>query len=282
MDTNKPFSIRVGAKAEKIVLQTNGMDERLKNKLWNIYYIYYLKGISNLRELGDGNSTHRNYFFKLWYDFFSLPVNMMPGWASTVCYNIQTRFFSLNWNEIYEFLEFTINNYEDGTINDNFIKVCNHALETEKSAYRISGNLFVPLMGDEESYAVKDALSLPMIQPAEHLKKAIKLFSNREDPDYANSIKESISAVESLCRLIGKNEMTLGDGINKIAPQLGISDILKQSLSKMYGYANVEPGTRHGATEPIKVDFDDAKFFLVACSGWMNYLYGKAIKTEML
>ena len=37
---------------------------------------------------------------------------------------------------------------------------------------------------------------------SKHLKRALELYTDREAPDYRNSIKESISAVESMVRTI--------------------------------------------------------------------------------
>lgn len=37
-----------------------------------------------------------------------------------------------------------------------------------------------------------------------HLRRALELLSDRENPDYRNSIKEPISAVESLSKVIAE------------------------------------------------------------------------------
>ena len=52
---------------------------------------------------------------------------------------------------------------------------------------------------------------------AAHLQQALELYANRENPDYRNSIKESISAVESMARIVsGKPKATLHDAFKAI------------------------------------------------------------------
>ncbi len=57
-----------------------------------------------------------------------------------------------------------------------------------------------------------------------HISKAITLLSDRDKPDYENSIKESISAVEALCEVItgvkGK-EATLSKLLKKAGRRRG-------------------------------------------------------------
>ena len=51
---------------------------------------------------------------------------------------------------------------------------------------------------------------------------------------------------------------------------------LLDSFEKLYGYTSDGDGIRHALTEDGKeVDFNDAKFMLVTCSAFINYLIGK-------
>ncbi len=52
---------------------------------------------------------------------------------------------------------------------------------------------------------------------AAHLQRGLELYADRESPDYRNSIKESISAVESMARIVAENpKATLGDALKTI------------------------------------------------------------------
>ena len=75
-----------------------------------------------------------------------------------------------------------------------------------------------------------------------HLSEALKLFSDKEQPDYRNSIKESISAVEVLCREL-TGESTLGNALKKLESQVvAIQSQLKEAFIKLYAYTN-QPDT---------------------------------------
>jgi len=100
-------------------------------------------------------------------------------------------------------------------------------------------------------------------------------LSDKTNPDYRNSIKESISAVESLCRLIsGSNEATLGDALKKIEKknEFKMHSALKNAFSNLYGWTSDAQGIRHSLMDEPNLQFDDAKFMLVSCSAFIHYL----------
>jgi hypothetical protein len=46
----------------------------------------------------------------------------------------------------------------------------------------------------------------------------------------------------------------------------------------MYGYTNDTEGIRHALLEEPTLDADDARFMLVSCSAFVNYLKSKVSK----
>jgi hypothetical protein len=111
-----------------------------------------------------------------------------------------------------------------------------------------------------------------------HLRRSLELLSDRNTPDYRNSIKEAISAVESLVILILKADKgTLGQLIKKLEDEIGLHPALRKAFSNLYGYTSDEAGVRHALTEAEKVDFNDAKFMLVVCSAFINFVEGKVL-----
>lgn len=106
-------------------------------------------------------------------------------------------------------------------------------------------------------------------------------MTNRPTPDYRNSIKESISAVEALCRGI-ISENTLGDALKKLEKNgVTIPVFLKSGFEKLYVYTNNEKtGIRHALMDDAETpQYDEAKFMLVACSVFVNYFQGKRSAT---
>ena len=108
------------------------------------------------------------------------------------------------------------------------------------------------------------------------------MLSDKKSPDYINSIKESISAIEAICKLISKNEKTdLGGALAIIEGQgkINLHPALRRAFTNLYGYTCDADGIRHAfKDEKVNSDFDEAKFMLVSCSAFVNYLISKSAR----
>ena len=114
-----------------------------------------------------------------------------------------------------------------------------------------------------------------------HFEKALSFYSDRKNPDYKNSIKESISAVESMCCIICGKKVELGKALGKLEKNgIYIHGAMKNGFQALYGYASDESGIRHGGIEDKEVTEEDAKFMLVTCSAFVNYLKVKFEKMK--
>ncbi|HHW57999.1 MAG TPA: hypothetical protein GXX15_10125 [Clostridia bacterium] len=95
------------------------------------------------------------------------------------------------------------------------------------------------------------------------------MLTDRKKPDYRNSIKESISAVESLVKLISSDKKgDLNRAIRKLEEKIYIHPALKEAFIKLYGYTSDEGGIRHAMLESNNISFEDAKYMLVSCSAF--------------
>jgi hypothetical protein len=104
------------------------------------------------------------------------------------------------------------------------------------------------------------------------------MLSDRKNPDYRNSIKESISAVEAACQAVSrKTNATLSDCIKALKEQKPLHPALEQALIKLYAYTSDEGGIRHALSDADATpSHADAKFMLVGCAAFVNYLWTKA------
>ena len=101
-------------------------------------------------------------------------------------------------------------------------------------------------------------------------------MSNRDNPDFRNSVKESVSAVESACRhLTEMPSATLGEALKKLDQMDPLHGALKDGILKLYGWTSDEGGIRHSLVESDNVKHADAQFMLVACSAFVNYLFAR-------
>ncbi|WGS63938.1 AbiJ-NTD4 domain-containing protein [Marinitoga aeolica] len=101
------------------------------------------------------------FIFQLYDKFFKKSIDEIPFHYSSfeerkiyywndIYENIKDYFFTCKWYEIYDFIEFTINNYSNDYITKSFIKYCNKVLGKEKSGYRIIEKQIVPIIDDIE------------------------------------------------------------------------------------------------------------------------------------
>lgn len=276
------FSQRHGYKPIKKVMQIDSVDQELRNGLWNALHIFYWStGKSGYLDSPHNESLH-DCFYWLWLDYFKERIDTIPRYLSEVIDKMRQYFFSCGWNEVYDIIEFIAQNYKIVNANKKFMDYCNSILEREVSGYRFIGGEITPITSPEEIAEIEEALQgEKALGPVViHLKSALDLFSDRKSPDYRNSIKESISAVEAMCRLIVGSEATLGKALSEIRRrgELHLHGALEDAFDKLYGYTSDEGGIRHSLLEESDLDCEDAKFMLVSCSAFINYLKVKVSK----
>ena len=80
--------------------------------------------------------------------------------------------------------------------------------------------------------------------------------------------------------IVGDEKATLGDALKKLEDNgVQIHGALKEGFKKLYGYTSDQGGIRHaeGMFES-NVTFEEAKFMLVSCSAFINYLIAEYSK----
>ena len=264
------FSERIGKTPVKVELEREGLSADLRNTLWTLTLELVLK------YLDDYELT--TYYRNLWISFYKKPIDNLPMQNSSevrrsdVKRKVREWFFNAEWYEVFDFIEFT------AAYNDAFYEICNGFLKKEMSAYRGIDGQLTEVSSEVEMEAIETAINDNPYQAVKiHLKTALELFSDRKNPDYRNSIKESISAVESLAKMILNDEKTtLGKALKKIEEKHQIPSGLKAAFSSLYGYTSEEGGIRHSLLEnSVTVGLEEARFMLVACSAFVNYLIDK-------
>lgn len=276
------FSQREGIKPAKIVIQINDMDVDLRNSLWNALTLYYW---DNVKENSIIHFPNMGLFIKkLWVNHFKQPLDTISPYWNRNYKEIKNIFYSYEWYEVYDFIEFTVDNYPLEGDNQKFMILCNSFLERELSAYRFVGGKITRITSQEEISEIEEALNIPEPFKAVsiHIKRALALFSDKKAPDYRNSIKESISAVEAICKLIVKKERPdLGQALKILENEIGLHPALKKAFNNLYGYTSDAKGIRHALLEEAELYPEDAKFMLISCSAFVNYLVSKISKTEI-
>ena len=279
------FSHKYGYKPVKSIMQVKSIDDDLQNTLWNAVHIFYLSSLKPEYALESSPNKEMHVFcIFLWRDYFKKPIDGMPERCSAAIEYLRKCFFSCEWYEVYDFLQFLASNYPDEENNRKFKEFCNSMLKRELSGYRFIGDVIAPITSEQEIAEIEEALTnKDSLQPITiHLQSALDLLSDKKSPDYRNSIKESISAIETICKLITKNgKASLSQAIKVITNKIELHSDLQEAFYKLYGYTSDAEGIRHSLMDKPDLDFEDAKFMLVTCSAFANYLKVKSSKAKI-
>lgn len=276
------FSQRLGITPIEKMIQIESIDGELRKSLWNALDVYYWETYNGRKwEFGEridyiSGSNLENLFRMLWLHYFKEPIDSMPllYWDSGGLRFLRNYFFEARWFEVYDFIEFVSANGPSNQ-REEFIKACNFFMERENAGYRFVNGQIMEISSSDELSEIETAIekSTPFYGVKEHLSSAISLLSDRKNPDYRNSIKESISAVESLCKIVsGNKSATLGVALKILEQKNKIHPALKKAFSSLYGYSSDSDGIRHALTEESVLSKFDARFMLIICSAFINYI----------
>jgi hypothetical protein len=148
-----------------------------------------------------------------------------------------------------------------------------------RAAYRlIDRDTIVPIADPLDAVVVDRALADTRAVGADgartHLAMAAKALTVGR---WADSVRESVNAVESTARLLAPGSKELGAALTVLESRQAIHTALKRGFGAIYGYTSQEPGLRHPLIDDpgAQVDETDAMFMLGACSSFVSYLIGK-------
>lgn len=232
------------------------LQEDIERELW----IHFAN-----RRLAD--FTDRGQYYLIFNELLlsgQLPWNKVLDMVEYVC-----KWIDLNISK-YSYLSEVLNEFETNIDNE---------FDRLDYGYRIINHCITDITTDEELKTINEAITQSKDNVSGHLEKAIEHYSKRPNPDVRNSIKESISAVEAVCRELTGDD-TLGKALNHLESKgIVIHKMLKDEFTKFYVYTNdANSGIRHalmdqdGTYVPSK---DEAYYMLVSCSAFVNYLRRK-------
>ncbi|MGH6769459.1 MAG: hypothetical protein ACRECO_10625 [Xanthobacteraceae bacterium] len=152
-------------------------------------------------------------------------------------------------------------------------------LERERAAYRlVDGDTVCPIASDAELATVRrafaDLAETEFHGARAHLRNAaFELNEGR----YADSVRESIHAVESVARTLEPSG-ELSKALAKLETSVNLHGAMKAGFCSLYGYTSDRGGIRHAMLSESnpQVDETDALFMVGACAAFVSYLINKS------
>ena len=244
--------------------------------MWVVFrQLEYLSAMSR------GHSEMRR-FAEFVYSRQRLPLDDLEDHGGYACRDLLKSFyFDSDWHRAYSFVERFVDYHCKWVYRDRFRRdftpEFNRVLATEMSGWRFVGGQLARVTDEQEIEELEHALSDDRFSTVtEHIQSALAHLSDRENPDYRNSIKESISAVEAMAKIVtGKDKATLTGALATLESQGKLHSSLKTGWSKLYGYTSDGDGIRHALMDEPNVGVDEAKYFLISCTSFVNYLKTK-------
>jgi len=269
------FSDRYGYTSSEKAFQRESVDVALRTKIWNILKVEIWDNYDYGKRNYHGITSNIDKLAKrLWFSYFNKDLDDLPDFSERYGKNgyydiFKNYFYNCKWFEFYNFLE-EIANDGSNLISDSTKTWINNTLENLNSAYRFVGKNIAEITDKTEIECIDDAITISEKSARTHLSVALRMLSDRENPDYRNSVKESISAVEATCRLVtGNPSATLGEALKKVQ---NLHPAMSRAFAQLYGYTNDSSGIRHSLTDEATISYADAKFMLVTCSAFVSYL----------
>ena len=285
---NLTFSQREGKAPLPEPLQTGELTEKFRNQVWRIC----AKNVDSVTVLGwDGKGVwHGSQYWKNCYesyvlDVFNVPHDNIPeGYPWTVKQWLKEVIIQGESHETLTLLECILRFSETPENLANSIKKCFHMAPyfIDESTEPVC---IVPTTSEEMKESVTQFLEninkSELTGSKSHFRNASRELA---DERFADSIRESIHAVESAARKIDpKSSNNLNAALNSLEKNgLLKHPALKDGIKKLYGYTSDKEGIRHPLidSEDADVGFDEAIFMYAACVSFVDYLVSKKRQLE--
>lgn len=240
----KLFSTRYGYTKPNDVIVRERITAEIQNAICNCFEIFEKEICHDSRMRGD---EYKQMEKMLWTHFLNMRLSEFENYGKyKVVLTEYVQSQSFDWYMKLDIVEFAIkylyvaseSNRVFFSLLEDLIKGLNYELDRLNFAYRIIDKCVVEITSKDEMDAIEKALADNKDNIRMHLSKALEICAKRPVGDYRNSIKESISAVEALCRK-KTGEDTLGKALNKLEKNgVVIPKLLKVAFDKLYAYTN--------------------------------------------
>lgn len=261
--------------------------------------VSYLNGVLDKLTYVDGDSRYKNTenrplgIKSLAEDFFVLlrQESDQDIYDSFACWDtLKNVAKSVEWFHFYDLVELVgkkLREAEEWQFDQawsrrfgvaTYQKDVNEIFSENRIAWRLNSNCElvreVPAVLEKAHQSAERSLQDEFEPAREHYRKAFRYAYGRPvDPQ--NSIKEIVSAIESVGKVFYEKCSTLGDVIKRMKGDPKLPASVVDVLEKFYVMSNTEPGVRHGSSKRSNVSLQDAELCLHIGVALIRYLLAK-------
>ena len=303
------FSQRYGYEPLPQPMQLEEISDDLRREIWNVIRESFLEKIPTVNHTFP-RQVHQ-FIRGILGKLLRMPEDEIRNHYSSVSKEFKKVVLEGRFNSVLDLVEMTINTGHTQNPSTSYEAVYNRAADNyildriydrdelarhikslfdqHASAYRLDASQrpyqFFPRSSEEQGEATSQSIETVhdsgMEGAAAHLRQAAEHLNARR---YADSVRESISAVESVARMIDpKASKTLGPALDSLE-KAGLLKhrALKEGFKNLYGYTSDEQGIRHALVDKNSPDvgLDEAMFMFGACASFAAYLTNKHRQTE--
>lgn len=276
------FSERFGYQPIAVDLKDDEMPAALRNGLWDAVTAEFFPPYDSRQDSRQRERDRvkvRSNAQATWWGFYREPADTIPDLHTDTIAAVRKKYFAEPFYRVYDFIEFLARRPQDGifvtgNLLQRFVARCNVVLERERSPFRFARDTLVRVSDQESLREIEQSVAQSVAQGVQlHIRRAAELFSARPAPDYRNSIKESISAVEAAVAFVtGGRPDGVSRPLRKVFDQYPVHPALRDGFEKLYAYTSDAGGIRHALLEESDLTQEDARYMLVVCSAFANYL----------
>lgn len=267
-------------------LRLKEVSSELRAKLWHVFNESLVHSTLD-RGVYDGDVHMVGHWLSILYDkHVNRDHKMADEFISSAEFQIKQVkqiFVKGNYIDLFGFVQWVLRHPEKPYELDRKVA---WALEASRAAYTlIDGDTIVPIGSEAEASTIEQAFAdlkrTEFNGARAHLSAA---GSSLTSGQYADSIRESIHAVELVARVLDPAAKTLSPALVQLEKKIKLHPALRNGFSNLYGFTNDEKGIRHPLLdEPVSVaDETDALYMFGSCAAFVSYLINKARQSGLL
>ena len=280
------FSQRYGYEPLPEPMQLEELSDDLRREIWNATREFLESQIQPTSfQIVYFSKEAKRFIERVLGKFLKKPEDEIDTSYEKVINLLKDAILYGRFNKVLDLVKIMVNDRKYG---EKLAKPIGESFEICAAAYYLDMSRcpyqFFPCSNEAQGEATREAIKTirdgGMEGAATHLRDAAAHINAQQ---FADSISDSIHAVESVARRIDPKSKTLGPALNSLEKAGLIKHpVLKEAFSKLYGYASDEQGIRHPLLEKNSpdVDLDEAIFMFGACASFAAYLVSKHHKIQ--